>query len=110
MPSWLSGLIQSKDETLHPSTYSTADVSIVKPQETQAVANTEKIDRTEHKVVEENSPSSIVSLLKEKTNLQSAELELIHQLAKKKQDIQQASITLIQDQQNNDLLIKVTTK
>lgn len=106
MPSWLSGLIQNKeDETLRSS----ANVP-TKPQETQAVVNIEKTDRTQHKITEENAPPSILSLLKEKNSLQSAELELIRQLAKKKQDIQQASITLIQDQQNNDLLIKVTIK
>ncbi|CAH1724629.1 unnamed protein product [Aphis gossypii] len=54
----------------------------------------------------EEKPVSILSLLRGKDSIQTSMLEMIQELAKKKQDIQQAAITLIQDQQNSDLLIK----
>lgn len=108
MPPWLSGLIQNKDETPQMLTHS-IDVPTKLDEETR-MTDVEKTDVNEHKIAEENSSLSILSLLREKNNLQSAELELIHKYAKKKQNIQQAAITLLQDQQNNDLLIKVINK
>lgn len=105
MPSWLSGLIQPKDETPardpSPPPHTIPSVSIKK--------TTVEVSKTENntKKVPGESPSSILSLLKGKDSVQSSILELIQDLAKKKQNIQQATITLIQDQLNSDLLIKV---
>lgn len=110
LPSWLSGLIQQpKDEPTLPDPLSsdpsnnTKDTTEIRRVQKSKVVNETKTD-------DENPPpssSSILSLLKGKDGLQSSILELIQKLAKKKQDIQHATITLIRDQQNNDLLIKV---
>lgn len=107
MPSWLSGLIQQKDETLPLVPSHTPIMS--NNEETATAVHTKKSDENELKVTSDN-PSSILSLLKGKDSLQSSILELIQELAKKKQDIQNATYTLIHNQQNSDLLIKVTEK
>lgn len=105
MPSWLSGLIQPKDETPardpSPPPHTIPSVSIKKTtvEVSKAEDNSNKVPGESH--------SSILSLLKGKDNVQSSILELIQDLAMKKQNIQQATITLIQDQLNSDLLIKV---
>lgn len=104
MPSWLSGLIQQKDETLPLPSSS----PILSAKETPNVQKL-KSEETNNKVTKEK-PSTVSSLLEGKENLQSSILELIQDLTKKKQDIQQATITLIQEQQNSDLLIKVISK
>jgi len=111
MPSWLSGLIHNTDETTtltiaplpttHHNNLSTdkmVDENVPK-----------KPERIENEVTEEK-PATILSLLRGKESIQTSILELIRELAKKKQDIQQAAITLIQEQQNSDLIIKVTRK
>lgn len=100
MPSWLSGLVQHKDAEIAPPIVPSSlppQVAVSKVKE-----QTQDVQKPE-----ENSPS-VLSLLKSKESLQSSILELIGELAKKKQDIQQAAITLIHDQHNSDLLIKVT--
>lgn len=107
MPSWLSGLIQPKDETLvrdlsPPHTIPSISIKKTTVEVPKTENNTNKVPG--------ESPSSIVSLLKGKDSVQSSILELIQDLAKKKQTIQQATITLIQDQLNSDLLIKVREK
>ncbi|XP_050443587.1 fas-binding factor 1-like [Adelges cooleyi] len=95
MPPWLSGLIQ-KDESPQPAS---------PPRVTQEVKqNISEV--IENNKINVNPTPTIVSLLEGKDNLQTSILEFIQELAKKKQDIQQATITLIQDQQNSDLLIK----
>lgn len=108
MPSWLSGLIHNTDET--------TTLTIAPPPTTHHILSTEKMvdekvpkktEKIENEITEEK-PASIVSLLRGKDNIQTSMLELIRELAKKKQDIQQAAMTLIQEQQNSDLLIKVT--
>lgn len=108
MPSWFREIAQQKDET--PQTVTSvaqppalrAIFSAEEPAATASVQNSET-----KKTVEKESPSSVLSLLRGKDSLQSTILELIQELAKKKQDIQQATLTLIQNQQNSDLLIKV---
>lgn len=110
IPSWLSGLIHNTDETKtltitppptsHHILYTDKIVDADVPQKTEIVEN----DITEEK------HTTILSLLRGKDNIQTSILELIRDLAKKKQDIQQAAMTLIQEQQNSDLLIKVTRK
>lgn len=107
MPSWLSGLIQRKDDTSSKPTSSPA-----RPRSPRRVPSTEETTRpdvqnAENEVTEEKPSSSLLTLLKGKDSLQSSILELVQELAKKKQDIQQATITLIQEQQNNDRLVKV---
>lgn len=101
MPSWLSGLIQQKDET----SPAVPPPHILSANET-AATSAQKSVVTENKNIEDKS-STIESLLRQKDAVQASTLELIQDLAKKKQDIQQATITLIQEQQNSDLLIKV---
>jgi len=105
MPYWLSGLIQQKDEISQRD--STPNPPIHFTKETTINIQKSEENENENKITNEN-PSSILTLLKGKDNLQSSILELIQELAKNKQNIQQATITLIQDQQNSDLLIKVT--
>lgn len=110
MPSWLSGLIQNTDET---TTLTTAP-----PPTSHHISSTDKMidknipQKTERIDTEitEGKPTTILSLLRGKDSIQTSVLELIRELAKRKQDIQQAAITLIQEQQNSDLLIKVTRK
>ncbi|XP_060835407.1 interaptin-like isoform X1 [Rhopalosiphum padi] len=104
IPSWLNGLIHNTDETTALTTA---------PQSTQHILSTDKIVDTDvpqktEKVEQfaEEKSASILSLLRGKDSIQTSMLKLIQELAKKKQDIQQAAITLIQDQQNSDLLIK----
>lgn len=110
MPSWFREIAQQKDET--PTTVT----SIAHPPPPRVIfsaeepATTARVQKSEtKKTAEKESPSSVLSLLKGKDSLQSTILELIQELAKKKQDIQQATLTLIQNQQNSDLLIKVCT-
>uniref|UniRef100_A0A2S2P1L6 Uncharacterized protein n=1 Tax=Schizaphis graminum TaxID=13262 RepID=A0A2S2P1L6_SCHGA len=108
IPSWLNGLIHNTEEK---TTLTTA------PQSSQHILSTDKIvdmdvpQKTEkvEQFAEEKS-TSILSLLRGKDSIQTSILKLIQELAKKKQDIQQAAITLIQDQQNSDLFIKITAK
>jgi hypothetical protein len=102
MPSWLSGLIQHKDET---STAPPPPPPILITNE-MAVTGTQKSEATESKNVE-NKSFMFETLLKQKDSVVTSTLELIQDLTKKKQDIQQATLTLIQEQQNSDLLIKV---
>lgn len=106
MPSWLSGLIQQKDDTPQHSNTSPPPPTVSTRETTGDV---QKSGENEIKVTEEKS-SSVLSLLKGKDNIQFSILELIRDLAEKKQNIQQATIRLIQDQLNSDLLIKVTAK
>ncbi|XP_025422156.1 fas-binding factor 1-like isoform X1 [Sipha flava] len=101
MPSWLSGLIQHKDET---STAPPPPPPILITNE-MAVTGTQKSEATESKNVE-NKSFMFETLLKQKDSVVTSTLELIQDLTKKKQDIQQATLTLIQEQQNSDLLIK----
>lgn len=102
MPSWLSGLIQHKEET---SPALPPPPSILSTDET-ATPGAQKSGETENKNTDAKS-STIESLLRQKDEVQATTLELIQDLAKKKKNIQQATITLIQEQQNSDLLIKV---
>ncbi|XP_022179687.1 trichohyalin-like isoform X2 [Myzus persicae] len=107
MPSWLSGLKHNTDEA--------TTLSIAPPPTTHHISSTGKMadanvaqktaEKVENEITEEKS-SSILSLLRGKDSIQTSMLELIRELAKKKQDIQQAAITLMQEQQNSDLLIK----
>lgn len=111
MPSWLSGLIQHKDENpeIDPSIPPIMQSNAEEPVTATLTVPVQKSERNETKVADDK-PSTILSLLRGKDNLQSSILELIQELAKKKQDIQNAAITLIHSQQNSDLLIKVTEK
>ncbi|XP_050532510.1 centromere-associated protein E-like isoform X6 [Daktulosphaira vitifoliae] len=94
MPSWLSGLIQQNEKP-----------NLNVPNDNlQEIKKIQSLDITEKNIINENS--SILSLLKGKEKVQSTVLELVQELLQKKHDIQQATITLIQDQQNRDLLIK----
>lgn len=102
MPSWLSGLIQQKDET--PARDFSPPPT---PPTKETATDIKKPEKNDTKITEEN-PSLILPLLRGKETFQTSMLELIQDLAKKKQNIQQATITLIQDQLNSDLLIKVT--
>jgi len=109
MPSWLSGLIHNIDETTTstigaPSTHH--NLSTDKKVDAHVI---QKPERLENEIAGEK-PASIVSLLRGKDSIQNSTLELIRELVKIKQDLHQAAITLIQDQQNSDLLIKVTWK
>jgi len=101
----LSGLIHNTDETTTdpPSTHHI--VSTDKMVDKNVLQKTEKVEK-----FSEEKPVSILSLLRGKDSIQTSMLEMIQELAKKKQDIQQAAITLIQDQQNSDLLIKVNMR
>lgn len=110
MPSWLSGLIQNTDET--------TTLTAAPPPTSHHISSTDKMvdknipqktERIDTEITEEK-PTTILSFLRGKDSIQTSVLELIRELAKKKQDIQQAAITLIQEQQNSDLLIKVTRK
>lgn len=107
MPSWLSGLIQRKDDTSSKRTSSPS-----RPRSPQRIPSAEEtipnVQNSENGIAEEKPCSSLLTLLKGKDNLQSSILELVQELAKKKQEIQQATMTLIQEQQNNDRLVKVT--
>lgn len=103
MPSWLSGLIHQKDENVAPPPRSPSPPPILSIK-----AEVEKPEKPENKITEQNSSTTILSLLRGKDSLQTTILEFVQELAKKKHDIQQATITMIQDQQNSDLLIKVT--
>ncbi|XP_060863799.1 trichohyalin-like isoform X2 [Metopolophium dirhodum] len=106
MPSWLSGLIHNTDETttltIAPPPTTHHNLSTVKIVDEDVPKKTERIENE----ITEEKPSTILSLLRGKDSIQTSMLELIRELAKKKQDIQQAAITLIQEQQNSDLLIK----
>jgi len=106
MPSWLSGLIQQKDDIPQRNNTSPPPPTVSARETTGDV---QKSGENETKVTEKNS-SSVLSLLKGKDNIQFSILEIIQDLAEKKQNIQQATIRLIQDQLNSDLLIKVTAK
>jgi len=110
MPSWLSGLIHNTDET--------NTLTITPPPTSHHILPTDKIvdadvppktGIVENEITEEKH-ATILSLLRGKDNIQTSMLELIRELAKKKQDIQQAAITLIHEQQNSDLFIKVGNK
>ncbi|KAF0766877.1 spindle pole body component 110-like [Aphis craccivora] len=101
IPSWLSGLIHNTDETTTDSPSTHHIVSTDKMVDKNVLQKTEKDEK-----FAEEKPVSILSLLRGKDSIQASMLEIIQELAKKKQDIQQAAITLIQDQQNSDLLIK----
>lgn len=107
MPSWLSGLIENKGESVPRS--NTPPLNPPTPIKETAARDVQKSTVNETIVAEEDS-SSVLSLLKGKDNIQSSTLELIKDLAKKKRNIQRATITLVQDQLNSDLLIKVTAK
>lgn len=111
MPSWLSGLIQNKDETNTPTNIGTPTThqNILSTDKMVDADVVQKTERVQNEIVEEKS-DSILSLIRGKNGIQTTVLELIRELAKKKQDIQQAAMTLIQEQQNSDLLIKVTRK
>ncbi|XP_025206065.1 spindle pole body component 110-like isoform X2 [Melanaphis sacchari] len=104
IPSWLSGLKHNTDEitTLTTAPQSTNHIlSTDKTIDKDVPQKTEKVEK-----LSEEKTTSILSLLRGKDSIQTSMLELIRELTKKKQDIQQAAITLIQDQQNSDLLIK----
>lgn len=108
MPPWLSGLVQHKDPEIVTSLApSPLPPQVVVSKVKEQTEDVQKPEGKRNQIVEENTPS-VLSLLKNKESLQSSILELIRELAKKKQDIQQAAITLIHDQHNSDLLIKVT--
>lgn len=112
MPSWLSGLIQRKDDTsIKPTSSPSRPRSprrVPSAEETPSDVHRKPLSGAENEIPEEKPSSSLLTLLKGKDNLQSSILELVQELTKKKQDIQQATITLIQELQNNDRLVKVT--
>lgn len=103
MPSWLSGLIHQKDEDIDIPARSSSPPPILTTK-----LEVEKSEKNENKITDQNSSTSILSLIKGNDCLQTTILEFVQELAKKKHDIQQATIAMIQDQQNSDLLIKVT--
>lgn len=111
MPSWFKEITQQIDETPSLTTIiaqPSPSPAFSSAKEPLATASVQKSKTTEgKKTIEEESSSTVLSLLKGKDNIQSTILELIQELTKKKQDIQQATLTLIQNQQNSDLLIKV---
>jgi len=110
MPSWLSGLMHNTEETTTPTIAPSPNSHHILSTDEIVDANfPQKTEKVENEITEEKH-ASILSLLRGKDSIQTSMLELIQELAKKKQDIQQAAITLIQEQQNSDLLIKVTRK
>lgn len=98
---------QSKDEQPTPADPLPSPAVPSNGQEPAATLRVQKIADETPKVRADGNSSSILSLLKGKDGLQSSILELIQELVKKKRDIQHATVTLIRDQQDNDLLIKV---